>query len=121
MEDLSCAENQVSDLTGLEQLTSLTYLLLSKNFITDLSPVTGLVHLQELRVFHNNITILPDLSNLKALTFLDLGYNPALEDINGLAGLTALTTLHLDSNNIQDSARLVATLASKDLTLRRIE
>ena len=80
---LNCSAQQISDLTGLEQLSNLSVLRLGSNSIEDISAVGA-------------------LSNL---TFLDL-YNNAISDVSALSGLGNLRTLYLHNNNITDASAL---------------
>ena len=123
----------VSDLTGLESATNLTFLDLSYNNITDVSALSGLTNLTKLELVYNAITDISPLSGLTNLIVLQLSGNPitdlsmlaswlrgltnlttlnlgatGIADISALAGLTNLTTLNLGFNAITD----VSTLAS---------
>ncbi len=77
--------NFLSDLTGLEAATNLTFLNLSANRITNISPITALTRLTELNLSGNSIT-----------------------DISPLSGLTNLTNLQLNKNRITDISPLVS-------------
>ena len=77
--------NFLSDLTGLEAATNLTFLNLSANSITNISPITALTRLTELNLSGNSIT-----------------------DISPLSGLTNLTNLQLNKNRITDISPLVS-------------
>ena len=78
----------ISDFTGLEFATHLTWLELRHNDITDVLAL---------------VAVLSDLPNLTELGF---GGNK-ITDISPLAGLTNLTELHLSDNNISDLSPLV--------------
>ena len=94
---------RISDLTGLEHATNLTFLnlgavsgegfIINTNSISDLSPLMGLNNLKQLNLSNNFIT-----------------------DIAPLAGLTNLTLLMLWNNSISDLSPLVANtgLGSED-------
>ena len=75
----------ISDLTGLEHATNLTWLGGWINNISDISPVAGLTN----------------------LTYLNLAEN-SISDISALVGLTNLTHLELPFNSIADLSPLVA-------------
>ena len=77
--------SNISNVTGLEYATNLTYLDLWENTISDISPVAGLTNLTTLNLSDNNIS-----------------------DISALAGLTNLTELALRGNAIVDLSPLVA-------------
>ena len=67
---LSARNANISNLTGLEGATNLTYLYLNSNAISDLSPVVGLTNLHTLLLEGNSIT---DLSPLAENTGLGEG------------------------------------------------
>ena len=60
----------ITDLTGLEGATKLTWLELHNNFISDISPLKGLTNLRRLELHNNSIS---DLSPLVANTGLGPG------------------------------------------------
>ena len=92
----------VSDLSPISGLTKLTTLWLVGNFIPggpvsnieDISPLAGLVNLEELRLDSNSISDLTPISGLTKLTDLHIGDNP-LTDISPIAGLTNLKHLYI--------------------------
>ena len=84
-------ESRVSDLTGLERATNLTYLHISNTSTLDLSPLANLTNLAHLTL-KRSISDLSSLANLTDLTTLSLS---PTSDISLLANLTNLTTLTL--------------------------
>ncbi len=97
----------ITDLTGLENATNLTWLILDRNAISDLSPLAALTNLTLLQLIDNDISIsdVTPLKNLTKLTSLNLGNNE-ISDISPLAALTNLTSLSLASNEISDISSL---------------
>ena len=95
------ASVKVSDLTGLEHATQLTYLDLYYNEVVDISALSGLTQLTALSLWANDIVDISALSGLTQLTSLRLGGN-GLSDISVLSGLTQLTLLSLWRNDIVD-------------------
>ena len=114
----------VEDLFGIEHATHLTWFSFAENDVTDLSPLAELTHLQtlygwsnrrlsdispiahlrELRILNLAACDLSDISPVENLTHLEnlnLGYN-AIENIEPLANLKALRELYLRANNIVD-------------------
>ena len=105
--DLSLfAGNQVTDLTPLADLTTLTGLWLVANQLTDISPLAGLTALEILELSDNQITDLTPVAGLTGLTWLAFDFNQ-LGDLTPLVGLTALTELYLGENQISDISPLV--------------
>ena len=124
---LEAQDANISDLTGLQFATNLTFLWLTGNPITDLSPLCDITNLTGLVLFGNAITDISALANLTNLGHLNLGGNNvsdiwalsnltnlnwislndnAIEDISALANLTNLTWLDLSGNSISDISSL---------------
>ena len=68
--ELEAPNASITDLTGLEHATSLTWLILNNNSISDISPLKGLTNLVRLDLNNNSIS---DLSPLVANTGLGEG------------------------------------------------
>ena len=98
---LYAQSSQISDLTGLEHATSLSYLFLEVNSISDISALSGLTSLTRLSLDGNTISDISALSGLTSLTFLTLEGN-TISDISAVSGLTSLTFLSLSANTISD-------------------
>ena len=113
---LSARNSNISDLTGLEFATNLTYLHLggktvggtwvNNNSITDVSALAGLTNLTELYLYNNAITDILPLAKLTKLRELWLQHN-TITEISALAGLTNLTELYLWDNSITDISPLL--------------
>ena len=104
---LKAQEANISDLTGLQFATNLTYLWLTGNPITDLSPLCDLTDLTDLVLFGNAITDVSTLSNLTHLEHLNLDGN-SVSDISALSNLTNLEWLSVGENPITDISALSA-------------
>ncbi|MDH4291462.1 MAG: leucine-rich repeat domain-containing protein, partial [Dehalococcoidia bacterium] len=106
-------ENQISDISPLASVTSLTELSLKENQISDISPLASLTSLTELSLGENQISDISPVANLTSLTWLDLESNQ-ISDISPLANanLTNLTELWLGGNQISD----ISPLANANLT-----
>ena len=94
------------DLTLLAGCINLTYLDLSGNRISDISPLAGLSHLKTLRLFENKTTDISPLGSLVNLQQLDLQHN-RIVDIEPLSGLIQIEKLYLNHNQIVDLKPLV--------------
>ena len=97
--------NDISDISHLSSLTRLTVLWLQSNDISDISGLSGSTSLTELYLGDNDISDISHLSSLTRLTHLEL-YNNDVSDISGLSGSTSLTELHLGGNDISDISGL---------------
>ena len=100
--DLSGKNLTDADLTDLSQMSSLKFLDLRDNPITDLSPIAGLTELEEFAVTCDQIGDLSPLSGLVNLEILRLAGDESgvgkFTDLTPLLGLTNLRTLHLPAN-----------------------
>ena len=86
------------------------------NDISDLTPLSDLTALTSLDLRSNDISDLTPLSDLTALTNLDIRGND-ISDLAPLAGPTALTRLNLSGNNVSDLTPLVGMTALTELWL----
>ena len=117
------ASVKVSDLTGIEHATQLTYLDLDYNYldldynkVSNMSVLSSLTQLTELSLSGNEIVDISVLSGLTQLTWLDLGGNDIV-DISPLVGLTQLTSLELQDNQISDVSALEGLINLEELFL----
>ena len=107
-------ENRISDLTGLEEATNLTYLHISNTSTLDFSPLANLTNLAHLTL-KRSISDLSSLANLTNLTTLSLS---PTSDISPLANLTNLTALTL-GGSISDLSPLADLTNLTTLTFDR--
>ena len=112
---LNLTSNQISDIHLLAGLTGLTVLHLTDNPISDLSPLETLTGLTELCLVDCQVSDLSPLAGMTSLEYLSL-WNNQVSDIGPLAGLTSMTHLMLTYNQISDLYPLVENpgLASGD-------
>ena len=112
---LTARNANINDLTGVEHATNLKSLWLdgeqvgnrfvNSNSVSDLSPLVGLIHLEELDLWVNSVSDISALASLTNLTHLGLVGNN-ISDMSALAGLTNLESLFLDDNPISDLSPL---------------
>ncbi len=107
---LSARYQGITDLSGIEYCTNLTWLELSRNQIRDVSPLASLTNLTMLQLnnmgFPNKIDDISPLSSLTNLTYLSLRSNE-ISVISSLASLTNLQWVSLYNNQISDISPLV--------------
>ena len=103
--ELSGLGRDIRNLTGLELAVGLEVLDLRFNKISDLSPLSGLEKLRELKLLGNAISDVAPLSELAGLRILDL-YSNDIEDISPLSTLTGLRVLNLGRNHVAEIAAL---------------
>jgi len=96
----------VIDLSPLSNLVNLEYLNLQYTPINDISALSGLTNLKELRLGSNGSKI--DITPLKSLTRLEKLYlsDNQIDDITALKNLRNLTELKLINNQITDFSPL---------------
>lgn len=102
---LNLHEANIIDLSGLENLINLKYLIAPDNQISDISVLADLDRLEHLYLQDNQIHDLSELSKLINLTYLDFRSNK-ISDIGVLEGLVNLEHLILDNNQIRDVTAL---------------
>ena len=112
----------ITDLTGLEYCTSLTYLYLDSNQIGNISSLSGLTRLTRLNLNSNQISDISPLSGLTSLVELYLDSNQIGNNTSPLSGLSNLQYLGLSSNQIGNISPLsgLANLTSLDLGSNQI-
>ena len=98
---LDVYRKEITDLTGMEHATNLTWLSFAENHISDLSPLAELFKLETLYFWINPISDISPLANLVNLKALDLG-GCRISDIRPLADLRNLESLRLQHNQIED-------------------
>jgi hypothetical protein len=98
--------NQISDISPLANLSNLVYLHLGWNQISDISALGNLTTLYGLHLEGNQIDDVSPLVSLTSLTVLDLDGNIWIDDVSPLANLTSLSSLSLNTNRIGDVSSL---------------
>jgi hypothetical protein len=116
--ELSLDSNDITDLTPLSGLSNLTVLGFYDNEVEDLGPLAELTNLEIIYASENRINSLAALSGLTNLQHLWLfdncrgeGFSDCITDISPLAGLTALESLIITTNEVADISA-VATMTS---------
>lgn len=102
---LCLPNNQISDITSLRTLKELRILYLDSNMIVDISPLQDLTNLSTLFLSYNQVQDISPLSELTLLSLLNLDYNQ-IQDVSPLQGLNQLSWLSLDNNAISDPTPL---------------
>ena len=105
------------DLSPLSGLTSLVDLQLACTEVSDLSPLSSLIHLNSLQIWGcRGITDISFVSSLKELQNFQVSGN-YVSDISPLAELPEIQYLNLDKNVIQDISPLLGLTKLKKLIL----
>lgn len=98
---LKLDKNQISDLTQLTQIDSLSVFSASDNKIGSIEPLGILAGIKELNLSKNNLTNIETISKLSVLKTLDLSSNN-ITSFNPLLSLTNIEELKLSNNSIQN-------------------
>lgn len=107
LEHLSLGDNQISDLTPLEGITSLKILSLGANPCQNLTPLSGLVNLQELYLEGCGASDISALAPLVNLIWVNLRDN-GITDISAVSAWTSVRDLYLENNSITDLSPLAS-------------
>ena len=94
---LEITGTNISDISGLAELTQLTQLDLERNLISDISPLSNLKKLIELRLDSNLIADISPLSGLTNLKELSLTDN-SISDFSPLESLPEIITIYAQGN-----------------------
>ena len=120
LKTLYLQHNEISDLTPLSGLKSLTKLNLSYNSLEndDLKAIEKLTNLTELALYGlKKISDFSPLASLSKLTYLHIGYNSSLKSIKSLTGLSKLKSLRICKTKISDISCLKDFAALEKLDL----
>ena len=80
MKDLTAADKEIEDLTGLEHAVNLAKLHLTGNQISDVSPLASLTTLTSLDLWGNQISDVSPLASLTNLRYLNRSANPLSQE-----------------------------------------
>ncbi len=95
--DLSCNNTLINDITGLEYFTELKKLSLNNTGLKKMGPLAQLVKLEELNLADNELNNISILLSLESLTHLNLSGN-SLSSIYELESLSKLRSLSINLN-----------------------
>ena len=114
---LSVSRSLISDITPLSQMHNLVQLRLDHNpMLYDLTPISGLISLEGLEISDTAVTDLSPISRLYSLRIFTAERN-GISDISPLSGLRSLTNVRLGSNNIADVSPLAALPSLNNVSL----
>jgi len=118
LQNLNCADRQISDISGIGSLSNLRTLSLWENQIADISPIVALTSLTDLELGNNQIQDLEAIQELSQLSRLGLSYN-SISDVSVLGDLSELIWLNLDANNITNVDSLASMSNITWLTIQK--
>ena len=113
-EDGKFYPNKVININDFKYSNNLTYIIAGSNNLTgDISALSGLTSLTQLRISGNNLTgDISALSRLTSLTNLSVNKNNLTGDISALSGLTSLTIFGGNNNNLTGDISALSRLTS---------
>lgn len=103
LKELDAGGRGIADLKGIEELDSLTTLVLRDNQVEDLSPLAALRQLRFLDLDNNRVRDVSPLAGLAQLESVVLSHNE-ISDFSPLLGLEKLKSVELEGNPIGDEA-----------------
>lgn len=101
LEEVYLANNQISNLSGIEKLKNVKLLWIGNNKISDVEPISKMSNLIELEIADSEIKDISSLSKLVKIQVLNLEEN-YISDISPLSNLTNLHEINLGANEISD-------------------
>jgi len=104
--DLYASLRDITNLSGIENLTNLTNLYLDGNRISNISYLSEMNNIETLDLDTNQIINLSALSNLVNIKYLNLRNN-CISDISALSGLTDLVRLDLSHNDLINISSII--------------
>lgn len=117
LDTLYLKQDGIRDISPLKGLVNLEQLDVSGNYeIRDISAVTDMKKLKTLDISINSVSDLDPVSGLSKLERLNAGNN-GIQTLPDLSGLTSLTALDLSGNQITDVSALAALGQLKELNL----
>lgn len=103
--DLVCTSRDITDLTGLEYLTEVSYLGLSGNEnLTDITPLSGIETISQLNISSTGVSDLSPLTDVDIRANVYLTDTP-ISDVSPLAGKT-FGVLDISGTNVSDISSL---------------
>ena len=119
LKGLDIGHMNITDLSFLQYMPHMTYLIIAENPITDITPLAQLKELRYLEMFQTNVTDLSPLLECTALKALNLSYMKVRADNvwNTLSQMTQLDLLWYPSIPLSGAQRRQLANALPDTTL----
>lgn len=117
LKTLVCDESGLTDIATIHAYSGLEVLNLSRNDLTDLTPLSSLPHLRKLTIsFNKNLTSLKGLERASRLEELH-ARKTQISDISAIEGLVRATRFDLSYNNITDISAFATLPLIEEVTL----
>ncbi|MHA1301617.1 MAG: leucine-rich repeat domain-containing protein, partial [Candidatus Helarchaeota archaeon] len=112
LEELNLSKNKILELEGLNNLRNLRKLYLTDNWLTKLGGLDNLDRLEILEIKQNKISKIEGLSNLTQLRKLNLSENK-ISKLEGLNTLSQLNELIIENNPMTEEEHELSKLVAK--------
>lgn len=112
MEELWLGKNKITEIRGLDTLTSLKILSIQSNRLEFITGLEKLENLEELHISHNKITEISGLEGNPKLRVIDISSNP-IEHLQGLKHLEHLEELWASNTKFSSFWEVEEQLADK--------
>lgn len=97
---ISLYSNKISDISQLSKLKKLKKLNISKNLISDCSPLNNLINMESLYIFNNQISDISFIKNMPKIKYLNMQNNYVF-DLTPIASASNLETLYLGTQQYE--------------------
>ncbi len=118
LRSLHISSERIEDLTGLEFATQMTNVLLVKNHLAEIEPLSGLQNLRYVHINNNLVSDVSPLAGLTGLLHLNIHEN-MIQDVSGLGALVNLTLLDIHDNQITDISALLGMTQLEKLVIQQ--
>ncbi len=99
---LDLSNNRLSSIDAMKEMLNLTYLDISNNSISELPELPVMHQLQHFYAAYNELTSIEVLAEQPLLAYVDVDYNPELEDITCLADCPMLVKVDAFGTKVSD-------------------
>lgn len=100
---LNLANSNIIDLSGIDNFTNVTELIVDDNEITDITPIKNMTNLQSISAKRNKIENIESIKSLQNLISIDFEENN-ITDIAPIEVLSKLASINFKNNKIDDEA-----------------
>ena len=105
LEVVASNNDSVASLEGLQYCVNLRVLYLWHNYVSDLTPLADLKQITNIQLAENSVSDLSPLADLTGMRQLILNHN-SISDISALANMTLLNDVNLSTNSITSISAL---------------
>lgn len=107
MTHLDLGNNRLTAIDAIASMPELAYLDISNNSITALPELPKMEKLQHFYASHNELTVIDMLAEQPLLAYVNVDYNPELEDVSCLSTCSMLVKLDIFGTKVGDIQALL--------------